>query len=213
MRCLTGTGLTGLLLLGCATGSPRFVAQTDLVRGYSEEAQREEPFEAPYVSKFSKSGKSIVVAAVRHSVTVSSGSHKTVEKLFSEFKPDLVVVEGYETSIPLDEKFYKRDQPDCSDRKKFTCDPSPYAFVSAYEKRIQVVGGEPSDAEILRAVVNGGFTAEDLIGFYVSRQIPQWNRQHSLREEGFENRVTRFAHYYLEKMNSSDSFKFVDYLA
>ena len=57
-------------------------------------------------------------------------------------------------------------------------DAEPYLSIRlATAAGLAFSGGEPVDADVLRIVEAKGVSAEDLFGFYVLRQIEQWERE------------------------------------
>lgn len=58
------------------------------------------------------------------------------------------------------------------------------AVMGALQEGAIIWGGEPDDEEIKARTLGRGFTAADLLGFYVLRSIPEWIREKKIQDAG-----------------------------
>lgn len=70
------------------------------------------------------------------------------------------------------------------------------AVIMADERKIPFFGGEPDHQDIFKGLKTRGYTEEDILGFYVVRQIPQWVRQLEDKKGLLEGKVPNFLGYY-----------------
>ncbi|MBI3555320.1 MAG: hypothetical protein HY074_03520 [Deltaproteobacteria bacterium] len=185
---------TVFLSVGCSSvpnvTAVQYRADPALITPYSFEMEKSRPFMAPYVATFSNREKKLFYVAAAHASAdqypdlLRHPTFLTIEKLFGSHPIDAVIVEGiapWKGDIPkalLDHG----DQCELSGYK-INCGEPWFAVQLARRKGARILTGEPSEPEILNAVREYGFTAEDLLGFYVVRQIPQWKREGLFRRK------------------------------
>jgi len=118
----------------------------------------------------------LVFAAVDHSNRLDSPTFALIKKIFGAFHFDVLVIEGFETSEPQDSirnwALGKEKLAGVQEGGE-----AALAILSAMQQGASVVGGEPSDAEMLVASSDFGLSKQDLLGFYTLRSIPQWIRE------------------------------------
>ena len=137
--------------------------------------------------------------ATVHEAMAGTETFSLVERCFHESAPQIVIVEGLETglgrspahivdlinSVPMEGPW-----------------PNGEAFFLARlaaDEHVPFVGAEPGDRVVLEAFEEGGYTLEDVLGYQLTRQIPQWRRES--RTEPLESLVDDFVAAYLEGVN------------
>lgn len=102
---------------------------------------------------------------------------KTISKIFSEFKPDVVIVEGGNTGSQLSPQVAVPPSKQCEHDGYRGCSESEFAINQALKAGAQFISGEPLDSEIREKLVTKGYLEQDLLGFYMVRKIPQYKRE------------------------------------
>ena len=137
--------------------------------------------------------------ATVHEAMAGTETFSLVERCFHESEPHVVIVEGLAAqsgrnpahivdlinSVPMEGPW-----------------PNGEAFFLARlaaDEDVPFIGAEPGDREVLEAFEEGGYTLEDVLGYQLTRQIPQWRRE--ARSEPLESLVEDFVATYLEGVN------------
>lgn len=173
------------LLCSCQT-LPRISANLNLISDYSYEAQRKESFKSPYVSTYIKQQKTLKYLAAEHQNNIESETFKTVKTVIEDFKPDVMILEGF-----TDESGMLRHSLECEKEGVQKCGESEYAITLGQKLDIKFTAGEPSEFQILERLLKLGYTTDDLIGFYLVRQIPQWRRHGDLNPQHIDKQIER----------------------
>jgi hypothetical protein len=187
--------ILGSFLLSSCSSSTLHI-DPSLIRPYAYADQSAEPFEAPYVSVFSRADKTLVYLAAHHENLASGPTHKTVEAAIQKFKPNLVIIEGIQTSMGLSPYRYPDHPEDCARPGISSCSEAEYAAVLSKKAAIPFTGGEPDEKDILESVRARGYSPKDLIAFYTLRQVPQWVREGSWESGHAQTKIERFVSYY-----------------
>jgi hypothetical protein len=127
----------------------------------------------------------VFVAAV-HGNTVDSLTFRIIREAYAKFAFDTVIAEGFETS--------RGDNPPRLFQYAEESGPDSEGFVEGGETVPTVLGardegatlwgGEPDDLDVKARILAEGFPAEDLLGFYVLRNIPQWIGERKIDHAG-----------------------------
>lgn len=200
-----------LLLLGCNPTPKALHFDESLVRPYTFDLEKQKHLEAPYVAQYQKGNKHLYYVASEHISTrkypnvVEHPTLKTIKKIFEEFRPQVVIVEGIDTGDKLSPESLLKHADKCEKTSyKSGCGESFYAINQAREMGSQFVSGEPLHQKVKEELLKLDYKVEDLLGFYLIRQIPQWKRQKIFNKETFEemanNQLARF-----EKMIDSQT--------
>ena len=193
------------LLAGCAS-TPEFTADTSLLVPWSGEAQSRMP-EPPYVARYEREGKSLAYVAARHEHAVGNETFQLIEREFESFRPDVVIVEGLETVHGSSPAFYLEGVERTQHGASYPMGEAGFAASLATASGIPFFGGEPSEEEIRDAVVVDPIELNDLICFYVVRQVPQWKRTGEDQESSFDELYAQLiGHYRRELSLEGDSF-------
>lgn len=169
-----------------------FQADPSLLVPWSAQAQGKEPYSPPYLVMFRAGKKQLLYLAAEHETGLQTETFRLVKQALDGFKPQLAVVEGYPTAEGLSPKDFLDYATSCwgpNGSKDCGGEPAYLAYL-AHQASIPFVGGEPTDAEILRFMKAKGYTAQDLMGFYYVRDIPLWRQEgrlHSDQKKQFDD--------------------------
>jgi hypothetical protein len=147
---------------------------------------------APWVETFTKDGVVVAYAgAVHHSSlhypdASQDPIFETVSDEFSLLQPQAVIVEGVD---PKDLQGFLEFAKQCADANYNLagqmCDEPEFTAVEAMNAGAVVLTGEPSGSSVASYFESQGYTAQDLLAFYVMRSIPVQNNHVPLTEETF----------------------------
>lgn len=132
----------------------------------------------PNVYLYEGCGRTLVYVAARHSNDPASATYAQVRAAFGKWPPGFVVVEGIPESMGMSLPGligYAR-----TIAGKPTDGEANEAIRLAADAGIDFVGGEPDERDIVAGIKGDGFTATDLVAFYVVRQIEQWKREQQI---------------------------------
>ena len=140
------------------------------------EQQPEDAFAAVY-----KVGKQhLVFVGSIHENNVDSPTFRMIGDAYAGFDMDVVVIEGYPTSRganpPRLMEYAAEEQRDGFQEGG----ESVPTIVGAIKEGAEIWGGEPEDADLKNRVLGQGFSAEDMLGYYVLRVVPQWIRERKI---------------------------------
>jgi hypothetical protein len=206
MRKKIGIFIVELLIVGCTTMQPKGppVADIKLVLPYTFNLETKNHLENPYVAKYERDGRLLLYVASEH-ISIQKYPNllehptlKTIESLFYAYKPEVVIVEGVNTGAELSPKSFIRHADECATTTYRRCGESSFAVNMARKFGAEYIDGEPTNVQIKDEVFGLGYTAEDLLGFYLVRQIPQFQRSGDFDRNAFsikgEKLLRRFQH-------------------
>ncbi|MGJ4932412.1 hypothetical protein ACQR1I_22235 [Bradyrhizobium sp. HKCCYLS2038] len=175
---------------------------------------------APFIETYKRSGKELIYLAVVHHSSLkypnamSDPTFKTIAQIFAQTPPDAVVVEGVE---PQDLSSFLQFARSCAaanfNLSEKICNEPPFAADLATSIGAVVYGGEPQGVSVLAHFEKHGYTAQDVLAYYVMRMVPVQNKHAPLTPEtfaAFEQKVTRDAR---RKLGISEPFSPEDFLA
>lgn len=200
-------------LFGCATqNNQRQTSSIDfdlsLLRAYSDEYAKEETLVAPYVSTFNTETNVLKFLATDHANKTEHPTFKTVKSIFEKFKPELVILEGFEDGGQLSSPSQIAHADRCNAEGYQSCGEPSYAVYLASRTSIPFVSGDPSEQMILPVLQSKGYSTQDLIGYSLMQLIPQWRRAGELDSETTPARLVKRATWYSEQLNSPETFTF-----
>lgn len=152
---------------------------------YSPELEKAQPFVLPFTARFERGDRSLFFVAANHGCDPKT--LRLIDNVLATHRVRLVVVEGYPSARgknpPELMALLQEWAPSgfCKGGGE-----AGYAAFHAAERGIPFIGGEPDERTLVVAARNHGFTAEDLLGFYFVRQVPQLRRDSALEEKGLE---------------------------
>lgn len=174
--------MIGLLLLSASVTLP--------LRGVPEQlapwtkALRDSQPEDAFAAVYRVGDKRLAFVGAQHANRIDSPTFRLIDAAYAHFRFDSVIAEGFPTSRG----------PNSARIRKYVADSGPRAdgFVEAGElvptvvgaQRQQAVfwGGEPHDLAVKARLFARGISGEDLLGFYVLRNIPQWVREKKIAD-------------------------------
>lgn len=187
-----------------------FVPNFSLLRDYSFELQKQEPYTIPYYSLYEKNNKVLLYIAADHTSDTESLTFKLITRAVENFKPEIVIIEGVPTGKISDKyiEYVKR----CPKKSFRNCGEPSFAAYQAIERNIALEGGEPSDNDILNYITQQGYSKEDLAYFYLLRISIQWKRQKRINSKNYEEELSKFIPIIEKRFNSRVSISFNGYI-
>ena len=129
----------------------------------------------PYALEYRGCGKRLIYVAAVHGADPDGPTFQAIRAVFARRPVDFAIVEGFPEAFgdsPPGIIDYSRQVAGTRE------DGEDYLAVRlAVAGGAGFSGGEPTDADVLRTVKATGMSATDLFGFYVLRQIEQWERE------------------------------------
>jgi len=221
MRKEIGVLIGWLLIVGCTTMQPNvsLVADTSLVLPYTFDLESKKHLEAPYVAKYERDGKVLLYVASKH-ISIQRYPNLlqhptlgTIESLFSEYKPEVVIVEGIDTGNELSPKSILKKADECAASSYKSCGESFFAINMARKNDAAYITGEPRNQQIKDEIIKAGYSAEDLLGFYLVRQIPQYQRQGDFDRSSFGDRAEKQLRGFQYQIGTNLKFGFKEFEA
>lgn len=201
-----------LLLVSCVS-RPEKLPEPDIniFKEWSAGAQKEEPFETPFVSNFDLGKFKLTYVAADHSAGLESSTFKTVSDVFNSIQPKIVIVEGFPISMGLSPKFIVDDSLACANDSFKNCMEPIYVAYLAHKSGVPFIGGEPDEEFIVNGVLNVGYTAEDLMGYYIVRMIPQWKQEGKLTSSNLKKLVSEEIKFYKNKIPVKTDYSYANF--
>ena len=186
----------------------------NLIQHWSPEEQMKEPHQPPFIAKYKYRSKELWYIAAKHTSNIKSPTFKTIKESLSKFNPQLVILEGFETE-PNEHspKGYIKYAIKCSKVKFRNCGEPSYSAYLSNQKNIPFIGAEPPDKTIYEHLKTKGYRPQDLVGYYLVRQIPQLKRQNKLNKNNFQKTADKLLNIFLNDIESSQSFEFSEFKA
>lgn len=183
-----------LFFLGGCVSSPRF--DQNLVRHWQRDLDREAPSRRPYIAHHKKGPFELFYLAAHHDNNPNGDTLKLVEHLFREFKFDALIIEPIANSYGVSPAWFVADSRKGATDSFIKGGESALAAIRADEKKIPFFGGEIDHKQLYNQLKIQGYDDQDVLGFYLTRQIPQWIRQKEERADLLEKKAPAFiAHY------------------
>lgn len=161
-----------LLLFGCTTAT--LLPAPDKLQPWTTTLRDQQPEDA-FAAVYKVGPNRLVFVAAQHANRDDSLTFRIIRDAFVAFDFNTVIVEGYPTSRgpnPPRLLEYASQRPS-SDGFVEGGETVP-AVHGARREGATVWGGEADHLAIKASVLREGFSAEDLLGLYVLRNIPQW---------------------------------------
>ena len=149
---------------------------TELLRPWGEGLSNEEPFKDSYVAKFESKGKILIYIASHHATSLKDKVFSLVESNLKRYKPAVLILEGFNPNTDFDKQRNKAKE--CS--SNFVKCGESFAAIYHAPKTTIIVTGEPPHDEIASCIEDIGYSRQDLLFFYLLRQIPEMKRQGEL---------------------------------
>jgi len=175
----------------------------NLLQGCSE--KNEKYPEPPYFVKFEKKKKKLLYIAARHEIGTNNQTAKLIRQVFIDYHPKIVIIEGFQPNSV--NEALEEEIKSCQPKNFKDCGESILSGYLAKKNGAHIVTGEPSDQIIFDELLKKGYSAEDYLGFYLLRQIPQWKREHKI-DNNLEWISNLFLKTCLENVKEEGNFDF-----
>ena len=186
-----------LSLIGCAS-SPQL--DQNLIRPWSSKIGDEFPHKAAALVLYKKGPYELYYLAAHHENTISGETLSLVSKLFNEYKFDVLIIEPFAFSYGKSPAWYVEESKKGINGDFILGGESAWAVFLADKKGVPFFGGEPDHSEIYKALKNLGYTDEDVLGFYLVRQIPEWFREKESPQGLLERKGPNFIAFYCKTL-------------
>jgi hypothetical protein len=171
------------LLTGCAS-STLLPASSEL-QPWTTSLRDQQPEDA-FAAIYKVGPKHLIFVAAKHANRDDSLTFRLIRDAYAAFEIDTVIAEGFATS--------RGANPPSVFEYASKSAVRPDGFVEggetvptvlgARQENATLWGGEPDDLVIRARILANGFSAEDLLGFYVLRNIPQWIGERQIEHAG-----------------------------
>jgi len=205
-------------LTACVTAAPLHFDPAQ-IRPYTFALESQKHLESPYVAKYEHDGKLLLYVASQHLAVekypdlLQHPTLKTTAALFAEYRPQVVIVEGIDTGAEVSPPKLVKHADECAASAYRQCGESFFAINAARKAGAAFVSGEPKSTEVRDQLVAAGYTAEDLLGFYLVRQIPQLRRQASFDPKTFPGVADAHLLRFQEQIGTKLAFDYVAFTA
>ena len=177
-------GLLWLLLLaGCATRP--WVPEPGKLQPWTTALRDQQPEEA-FAAVYKAGSKHLVFLGAKHANRADSPTFRMIEAAYAAFRIDTVIAEGFPTSRganPPSTIAWATGNVATADGFVEGGETVP-TVMGAVREPATLFGGEADDLQIKSQVSAEGVSAEDLLGFYVLRNIPQWIGERQIEDAG-----------------------------
>jgi hypothetical protein len=189
MKSLLVLCLCALFIAGC-TSAPKFDQKE--VRQWGQPIDKEYPGEKSVIAHYKKGEHELFYLAARHTNIFGEDTLNLVEKLFAQFKFDVLLIESIPHSSGQSPKWFVEQAKKGRSAKFIKGGESALAVIFADEKNIPFFAGEPDHQDIYKGLKTKGYNDIDILGFYVARQIPQWVRENEPKKGLFNRKIPNF---------------------
>lgn len=130
--------------------------------------------------------KRLVFVAAKHANRTDSLTFRLIAQAYRTFQFDTVIAEGFATGRgPNPPSILKYAAENGPDKHGFVEGGETVPTVlGAQDEGAVMWGGEAHDLAVKAALITRGFSADDLLGFYVLRNIPQWIGERKIANAG-----------------------------
>ena len=165
--------LSLLLLSSCAT--PPLRPATAKLEAWTRALRDQQPEDA-FAAVYKVRNQHLVFIAAKHANEEVSLTFRLIRDAYAAFAIETVIAEGFPTSRgPNPPSIFKYASENGARADGFVegGETVPTAL-GARQEGAALWGGEADDSVIAALLIAQGFSNEDLLGFYVLRNIPQW---------------------------------------
>jgi hypothetical protein len=215
---LTAIALVSVLVSGCSSNP--LVADTSLVQPYRFEMEKERQLQVPYAAKYHQAGKQLWYLAVSHLSSKESANllehptTKAIQWAVSELQPQVIVVEGITTGDEISPKSVLNYADKCAASSyQDGCGESFFAINKAREIGADYISGEPAEPRLRDEIMASGYSIEDILGFYLVRNIPQLKRNRNFSEKTFPAEAQKILKWSRFKLQTEVKFDLEEFSA
>ncbi len=182
--------LWALAALGCAHGvgsrrassgapAPRFVPDATRLDPWDADRAAALGLRAPYVARYRRDGRALSFVAVTHRSMEGTPSFRLVRREFLALRPDFVLIEGIPAALGADPPDIVRVIRQVRAPGPWPVGESFFAASLALSAGVPFAGAEPSRREEAEGLRTAGFSLDDMLSYFLLRQIPEWRREHA----------------------------------
>ena len=178
------SGLPWVLLLFASASLPLTPAP-QVLAPWTTALRDRQPQDA-FAAVYKVGDKHLVFIGAQHANRTDSPTFKLIEDVFARFRFDSVIAEGFATARgpnPLRTLQYVAENGPRADGFVEAGELFP-AAMGAQKQKALLWGGEAHDLAVKARLIAQGFSGEDMLGFYVLRNIPQWIREEKIVDAG-----------------------------
>ena len=147
---------------------------------------RDQQSENAFVVAYRVGRQRLVFVGAQHENMDDSPTFQIIRQAYATFTFDVVIAEGFPTSWgPNPRRILDYAAKSSKRADGFVEGGETIPTISGAQQQGAVLwGGEADDTGIKAQVAAAGFSAEDLLGFYVLRNIPQWIGERNIADAG-----------------------------
>ncbi len=189
------------LLISCLVCCAPFLVQaqelpnpdTTKLLDWSWQLQKQQPFSQPYLAEFRRGPYHLFFIASHHGNQESAPTFQLIRQALEQEPISLLIIEGVQASDGVNAASFKKYLKNNPSKDGFWLGGEmTYAVHLASAKGLPFIGAEPSEPQLLKELLAQGESVDDILGFYVVRQVPQWRRQHALESRTQKQIYDRF---------------------
>jgi hypothetical protein len=175
-----------LLWLIALAGAPAALhPMPDKLAPWTTQLRDKQP-EHPFAAVYRVGKRRLVFVAANHENRNDSPTFRLIRDAYARFRFDTVIAEGFPTSRgpnPPSVRRYVLENGARADGFVEGGETVP-AALGAEREHAMLWGGEADDVDVKDKVLAKGVSPEDILGFYVLRNIPQWIDEHRIENAG-----------------------------
>lgn len=178
------SGFLSLLLL-CSCATPSLRPAPDRLRPWTTILREQQPEDA-FAAVYKVGRHRLVFVGAQHENRSDSLTFRLIRNAYAAFEFHTVIAEGFPTSRganPARAFQYVSEHGARSDGFVEGGETVP-TVLGARQEGAALWGGEADDLDLKVQILAQGFSAEDLLGFYVLRNIPQWIGERQIEHAG-----------------------------
>ena len=204
--------LFSALVLTSACSGPSYKADHSLIQSWSTTLNSDAP-RMPFVAEYSREGRSLSYLAARHENSQNSVTLQLINQTLAAHKFDIVLLEGFPRSRGESPKSMVSWSLKDGKNGFYEGGETSFSIQLAQKQNIPFIGAEPDESEIEAEVVKAGYTKQDLLLFYFVRQIPEFRREHKLKNSNIESLSEDFMQYWTKALNVSQMPTYQSFLS
>lgn len=177
-----------LLFFNSHCTTTQYEPDLSLLRPWGKDLEKEQPNQDSFVVLFKSDNKELLYIAGRHAESPEDKVWEIIKNQLKSFRPEAVVLEGFDPNVT--ENRMRELAKDCSsDLAKCS---EKYMAIHMASQNTLLKTGEPSQKEIVNGLLKKGYKEQDVVYFYLVRQVPQMKRQGELKEETFHKTAVSY---------------------
>ncbi len=170
-----------LLLTSCATLP--FLPAPEKLQPWTTVLREQQP-ENAFAVVYKIGARHLVFVAAQHENSDDSLTFRMIRDAYATFKFETVIAEGFPTSwgVNPDRILDYASKNGARDDGFVEGGETVPTVFGAQQQSAALLGGEADDLVIKTKIMAEGFSTNDLLGFYVLRNIPQWIGERKIKD-------------------------------